>query len=85
MRREFPGNDNYGNPRGDYVNELMTKSYEELFDHTKKIIWLAAYAANNHRSDYHWQVDAVYDEWVARGQPEGYEKAYQAIYKEHFG
>ena len=42
-------------------------------------MWLSAYAANNPRSDYHWQCDACYDEAIRRGDEglyiSGWEKA----------
>lgn len=77
-RALFPGNDNYGKPRQDYVSNLEKLSDEELLFQTEQDIWLSAYAANNPRSDYHWQATACYHEWQCRAKPEQYQKAYDA-------
>ena len=53
-------------------------SDKKLLEETEKKIWLSAYANNNRRSDFHWHVDACYDEWERRGKPEMYVKAYDA-------
>jgi len=46
----------------------------------KKYIWLSAFANNNHRSDYHWQCDATYDEWKRRkGNTDMYGKAHKEV------
>lgn len=57
----FQGNDNYKNPRLDYVKKVFGMTREELLKETEQKIWLSAYANNNPRSDYHWHVDACYD------------------------
>jgi hypothetical protein len=41
-------------------------SLPELMQETESKIWLSAYANNNPRSDYHWHVDACYDELMLR-------------------
>lgn len=46
------------------------------------MIWLSAYANNNYRSDYHWQVDACYDECEKRNKIDIYEKTYDRISKQ---
>lgn len=78
-------NDNYGRARQLYLGKLAAMTDEELHLETRQKIWLSAYANNNPRSDYHWQVDATYDEWVRRGKPEGYEQAYREEYHSLFG
>ena len=52
---------------------------------TRQKIWLSTYASNNPRSDYRWQIDVLYDEWVRRGKPEGYSAACGEEYHAHFG
>lgn len=42
----------------------------------KQMVFLSAYANNNPKSDYHWMVDATYDECVKRKKPEIYQKGY---------
>jgi hypothetical protein len=82
---KYSGNDNHGKPRSLYLKKLAQMTKEELFKETKDKIWLSAYANNNPRSDFHWQVDACYDEWVKRdGNPQNYEKAYNELYNEFF-
>jgi hypothetical protein len=79
--RTYDGNDNYGQPKNKYVEKISVMDYNELLDETKDKIWLSAYANNNPRSDYHWQVDACYDEWKKRDDLAGYEKAYRLVAK----
>lgn len=80
-RREFTGKDNYGKPKSEYVAKLKAMDDEALFKETKDKIWLAGYAKNNPRSDYHWHVDAIYDEWTARNKVSEYAKAYEEVLK----
>jgi hypothetical protein len=84
--REYIGNDNHGQPKQKYLNEISKMTDEKLHDETRHKIWLSAFATNNPKSDYHWMVDALYDEWCDnRLKPEGYKKAYDEEYKESFG
>ena len=69
------GNDNDGKPRLLYAWRLWMMTDDALLHETEQKIWLSAYAANNRRSDYHWQVDVCYDECVRKGKPEMYDKA----------
>ncbi len=71
--------DNYGKPRWDYVHRLQSMTDKQLEDETKDRIWLSAYAANNPRSDYHWQCDFCYNECIRRGKEEIYKKAYDRV------
>jgi hypothetical protein len=63
---DYAGNDNYGKPKSEYINKIAGMEYNDLMKETEQKIWLSAYAGNNPRSDYHWQCDACYDEWVKR-------------------
>lgn len=78
QRREWSGNDNYGKPKSAYVARIATMTDGELYEETKRAIWLSAYAANNPRSDFHWHVDACYYECLAREKPKIYERAFDA-------
>lgn len=79
---KYSGNDNGGKPKSDYLDRLKTKTIEELEKETKDKIWLSAYAKNNPRSDYHWHVDACYDEIVSRtGNSELYGKCHDYVAK----
>lgn len=83
---EYTGNDNHGRPKQDYIDKIAKMTNKELHDETRSCIWFSAFAANNPRSDYHWMVDALYEEWCDnRNNPEGYKKAYDEEYKENFG
>ena len=78
IEARFAGNDNYGQPKADYLAKVKAMDRPALLKETEHVIWLAAYAANNPRADYHWQTDALWAEWVARGDQPGYEQAYKA-------
>lgn len=71
--------DNRGKPRSNYFDHLESMTDDELFEETKSKIWLSAYAANNPRSDYHWQCDATYSEWKKRGNTDQYAKAHKEV------
>lgn len=75
----FTGKDNYGRPKSDYVAKLAAMTDEELTAEAESKIWLSAYASNNHRSDYHWHVDAIYDECEKREDKGIYKRAYDAV------
>jgi hypothetical protein len=64
---KYSGRDNSGNPKSDYVNRIAALGDEGLLKEAKTKIWLSAFAASNTRSDYHWHVDAIYDECDRRG------------------
>ena len=72
---KYKGVDNYGKPRSEYLTNLGSMTDAELQKECELKIWLSAYAANNRRSDYHWHVDACFDECVARVKPDIYEGA----------
>lgn len=75
--RTYEGLDNYGIPKSNYVGNIAKLDYEILLEETESKIWLSAYSNNNPRSDYHWHVDACYDELLKRdGNDSGYRKAY---------
>lgn len=69
----YLGNDNYGRPKSEYLAKVSAMDDEKLLQECKDRIWLSAYANNNPRSDYHWQVDACYDECVRRNKEGIYE------------
>lgn len=66
-RLTLAGKDNYGLPRQAFADKLAEADEAEYLKITEEYIWLSAYAANNPRSDYHWQCDACYDEASRRG------------------
>lgn len=70
------GRDNYGNLRQKFADTLAQLDDKEFVKAAERHIWLSAYAANNYRSDYHWQADACHDESIRRGKQYLYEKAW---------
>ena len=76
MKEKYQGNDNYGKPKQLFLDKIADLSDESLKDQCETLIWLSAYAANNPRSDYHWQVDACYDEFKKRDKLSLYQEAY---------
>ncbi len=79
MNNKYMGTDNHGNPKSDYITTLQKMSEAKLYQRTKDMIWLSAYANNNSRSDYHWQCDACYDEWKSRNKAILYDKAWHEV------
>lgn len=71
-------NDNHGRPRQEYFNRIAAMADPVLFDETEHKMYLSAYASNP-RSDYHWHVRAIYDEWSKRGKIDQYEKAFNYV------
>lgn len=70
------GKDNAGEPRQNYADRLVKMTDEELSKEMESKIWLSAYAANNHRSDFHWHCDATWEEGNRRNKPELYKAAH---------
>lgn len=75
------GVDNYGRPKSEYRARLASMTDEELAQETGDKILLSAFVRNNPKADWHWQVDACYDEWVKRGQEEKYEEIWKRTAK----
>ena len=71
------GTDNYGRPRQEFADRISQESDEGLVLICEDYVWLSAYASNNPRSDYHWMVDACYDEAKARGKVELYDRGWR--------
>jgi len=78
--KRYEGNDNDGKPKSNYLVKIAEMDEAALLIETEKKIWLSSYAANNHRSDYHWHCDACYDECARRGKIEIYERAYKLAF-----
>jgi hypothetical protein len=75
----YTGKDNYGKPKSEYLKKIAAMTEDQLLKETESKIWLSAYAANNPRSDFHWQCDATYDEWVKRGKVDQYNITYKKV------
>jgi len=74
--------DNSAEKQAEYCAKLEAMENKALFDETRNRLWLSAYANNNPRSCYHWQVRACYDETQRREKPNLYESAYEALRRE---
>jgi hypothetical protein len=77
---KYEGNDNYGRPKSEYLDKLKAMNDAALEKEAENKIWLSAYAANNRRSDFHWHVDAVYDECISRDKAHIYNSAYKSAF-----
>ncbi len=75
---KYEGNDNYGRPKSEYLDKLKAMNDAALEKEAEHKIWLSAYASNNRRSDYHWHVDAIYDECVDRDKVHIYNSAHKS-------
>lgn len=78
---KYTGNDNHGKPKSEYLDRIKAMNDDALFKETKDKICLSAYANNNPWSDYHWHVDALYDEWHNRKKGGRYGVAHKAVMK----
>jgi hypothetical protein len=74
---KLEGKDNKGKPRQEFADRLFAKSDDEFVKFAEQCIWLSAYAANNPRSDYHWQAETCIAEAKRRGKPELYDRAWR--------
>jgi hypothetical protein len=83
MRDKYTGNDNHGKPKADYLAKIAAMTDDQLFAQAKDAIWFSAFAANNPRSDYHWQCDAVYDECQRREDKTIYDRAHKQVMREN--
>lgn len=71
------GKDNHGKPRQEFADRIGAETDDKFIKTCENYIWLSAYAANNPRSDYHWQADACYDEAKARGNTDLYQQGWR--------
>ena len=76
MAEKYEGLDNSGRPRQAYLDKLRVMTDEALHKESEGKIWLSAYAANNRKSDYHWQCDACFHECERRGKLQIYRQAW---------
>lgn len=84
VSQRYAGNDNYGRPKADYLAKIASMDDEALRSECYSIIYQSARCANNHRADWHWMVDACYDEAEKRDpKAEIYDAAYKECYRDH--
>ena len=85
VHSKYLGNDNYGNPKSDYILKLQAMTNEELRHTCSERIWFSAYASTNPRSDCHWQCDACYDECQRRHTEYIYKEEHAKLVREAKG
>lgn len=81
----YSGCDNYGRPKVDYLTKIAAMSDDKLQSECHSMIYQAARCSNNPRADWHWMVDACYDETKRRDDKSIYSRAYDACYMECVG
>lgn len=78
----YEGNDNYGRPKSEYLAKLAAMDDEALESETYQMIYHSARCNNNPRADWHWMVDACYDECEKR-PGDIYKRAFDECYADH--
>jgi hypothetical protein len=81
---KYAGKDNYGRPKADYLTKIAAMDDAELRSECYSMIYQSARCSNSRRADWHWMVDACYDEASERGDGAPiYVAAYKSCYKDH--
>lgn len=81
---KYTGNDNYGRPKADYLTKISAMDDEQLGSECYQMIYHSARCNNNPRADWHWMVDACYDEAKKRDEKASiYGFAYERCYRDH--
>jgi len=75
---KYEGNNNSGKPKSEYLAKIAAMTDDELEKEAERMIWLSAFANNNPRSDFHWMVDAIWDECKSRNDTTIYDRAFGA-------
>jgi hypothetical protein len=80
----YAGNDTDGKPKSAYLKKISRLKKEDLILETRNQIWLSTYDSNKPRSDFHWHVDALYEEIQKRyGNSALYNECYQKVIAAH--
>lgn len=80
----YTGNDKYGRPKADYLLKIAAMDDAELGRECYEKIYHSARCSNNPRADWHWMVDACYDEAKTRDEQASiYCDAYNRCYADH--
>lgn len=84
MSGKYDGNDNYGLPKALYLEKIGAMDDEMLYLEAYSMMYHSARYASNHRADWHWMIDAVWDECVKRGAVNSiYVRAHKALMRDH--
>ena len=83
---KYDGLDNYGNMKSKYLESIHQMSDDDLFDECYDMIYHSARCSNNPKADWHWRVDACFEEAMRRDEVGAiYEKAYKRCFRDHVG
>lgn len=82
---KYRGIDNFGALKSKYLQKVIDTPEADLPKLCYDAIWRSAYANNNPRSDFHWQVDAVWDILHARGLDAIYADAHKKCVTDNGG
>ena len=82
-KEKYEGNDNYGNPKSDYLKKISDMDESALSREISSVIYMSAFCSNNPRADWHWMADACYDECAERGKIEIYTAAHRKLVSEY--
>lgn len=86
MQDRYTGKDNYGLPKADYLLKIAAMDDKALEGECYSMIYQSARCNNNSRADWHWKVDACYDEARKRDDECSiYVNAYNRCYADHAG
>ena len=84
MNSKYSGNDNFGRPKSRHLETLSEMHDEELSRACYQMIYQSARCNNNPLADWHWMVDACYDEANRRDDEASiYVDAYENCYADH--
>lgn len=84
MQNKYTGKDNYGRPKADYLAKIAEMDDKALYNECYSMIYQSALCNNNPRADWHWMVDACYDEANKRDDGASiYVKAYERCYADY--
>jgi hypothetical protein len=82
MDSKYSGNDHYGRPKSEYLAKIAAMDDEKLSSEAYQMIYHSARCNNNPRADWHWMVDACYDECEKR-PGSIYKQAWDECYRNH--
>jgi len=86
VSQKYSGKDNYGRPKARYLGKISGMDDTTLSRECYNMIYHSARCANNPRADWHWMVDACYDEAKKRNTDANiYSKAFDRCYADHAG
>ena len=80
---KYQGLDNYKRPKSQYLDKVAAMDDAALGRECYSMIYQSARCSNRPGADWHWMVDACYDECQRRGKPDIYTDSYNQCVKDH--